>query len=116
MLEAGFKQGTAPPCSFHHEARSIRTYIHGDDYVSVGKDQDLQWLKKELEQTYGLKTQALGPETQDLKQVRVLNRIITLKNEGIQYEADPRHVEILLRELGLEEQRQYAHQGPTKIG
>jgi hypothetical protein len=35
--------------------------------------------------------------------VRILNRIVTWTNEGIRHEADQRHAEIIVRELGLNE-------------
>jgi hypothetical protein len=52
MIEAGFTRGKASPCTFYHADRSLRTYIHGDDYVTVGKDADLKWLRKKLEDRY----------------------------------------------------------------
>jgi hypothetical protein len=35
--------------------------------------------------------------------MRVLNRLVHWTDEGIAYEADQRHVEIIIRELGLKE-------------
>ena len=95
MLKMGFSQGKASPCTFSHAERSLRSYIHGDDFVTTGADKDLKWMRQELEKTYELKTQVLGPDEGDLQQVRVLNRILTWGQEGISYEADPRHAEIV---------------------
>ncbi len=36
--------------------------------------------------------------------MRILNRIVCWKEDGIEYEGDQRHVEICLRELGLGEE------------
>ena len=44
----------------------------------------------------------LGPEKRHLQEVRVFNRVLTWTATGITYEADPRHAEIIIRELGLE--------------
>ena len=44
----------------------------------------------------------LGPEPHDLKEVRVLNRVVRMADTGLLYEPDPRHVELLIRALGLE--------------
>ncbi len=44
----------------------------------------------------------LGGEPEDDKAVTLLNRPITWDASGIHYEADLRHVEIGLRDLGLE--------------
>lgn len=100
LIENGFIQGIAAPCVFHHETRGIRTLVHGDDYVSVGKPQQLQWMKEMLEQHYKIKTQVLGPGENEVKELKIFNRIISWDgNRGITYEADPRHVEIMVEQL-----------------
>ena len=43
----------------------------------------------------------MGPGDADDKSIRLLNRIITWDEEGIHWEGDQRHAEILVRELGL---------------
>ena len=116
MTDMGFERGTASPCTFFHRDRQIRTYIHGDDYVSVGQEEDLQWMKRQIEKKYELKTQVLGPSKTDKQEVRVLNRIISWKDNGIQYEADPRHVEIVLKELNLENSKEVCSPGTKEEG
>ena len=116
MKDIGFAQGTASPCTFTHKERGIRTYIHGDDYVSVGKEQDLMWMKQEVEKRYKLKTQILGPGQHEEQQVRVLNRVLTWTKDGILYEADPRHVEILIKELGLTNAKSVCTPGTKEEG
>ena len=73
-----------------------KTHIHGDDFVIVGKDADLKWRREGLETQYELKTDVLGPSPNDKQQVKVLNLIITWTPHGIEYEADPRHVELVI--------------------
>ena len=41
----------------------------------------------------------MGGDPKDVEQARILNRISTSAEWGIQYEADPRHAEVLIREL-----------------
>ena len=77
LLDVGFTQGKATPCVFYHEGRNIRTYVHGDDYVSTGISKDLQWLKEQLESKYQVKTQTLGPEEGQCQEVKILNRIVS---------------------------------------
>ena len=36
------------------------------------------------------------------KEMRVLNRIIRVTSKGLLYEPDPRHAELLIKNLGLE--------------
>ena len=45
----------------------------------------------------------LGPGEEDMKAIRILNRIIEWTREGLWYEADQRHAEIIVKEMGLEE-------------
>jgi hypothetical protein len=41
----------------------------------------------------------LGPDAHDLQEIRILNRILRWTETGIDYEADPRHAELLARDL-----------------
>ena len=52
LIQIGFHQGQASPCTFYNEEKAIRTYVHGDDYVSTGMPKSLQWLRKELEKKF----------------------------------------------------------------
>ena len=40
-----------------------------------------------------------------MKSVRVLNRVVTWGDKGLIYEADQRHAEIIVRDLGLRESK-----------
>ena len=43
----------------------------------------------------------LGPEDSDDKVIRILNRLVEWHEGGITYEADPRHVEVIIKQLNL---------------
>ena len=104
LIDVGFRQGLASPCTFYHQQRGIRTYVHGDDYVSTGAPNQLKWFQTQLEKSYQVKTQVLGPDENPLKQVKILNRIVTWDDKrGLGYEADPRHAELIKQQLTLEE-------------
>ena len=45
----------------------------------------------------------LGPEPNDLKQARILNRVVTWEDWGIRYEADPRQIENLMGDLKVDD-------------
>lgn len=90
LLNNGFVQGKASPCALYRPLREIRTLVHGDDYVSVGKEHDLQWTEARPKDKYEIKTKWLVPEARHEQDIRVLNRIVTREEEGIGYEADPR--------------------------
>ena len=53
----GFKRGVGHPAVFYHPGRDIKTLVHGDDYVSAGMSEQLDWLQGELERAYKIKTQ-----------------------------------------------------------
>ena len=100
LVNIGFNKGKASPCLFYHAERKIRTFIHGDEYVSAGDRKGLLWLSTQLEAKYEIKTTMVSQEEKDQKTVRVLNRLVTLRANGdIEYEADPRHAERLIEEL-----------------
>ena len=65
----------------------------------MGPKRELAKLRKELEARYDLKTQVLGPDPEEEKEVKMLNRIIQWTDEGISYEPDPRHGEIMIEQL-----------------
>ena len=104
LKDIGFEQGDSNPCLFYHPGRQIRLLVHGDDYVGVADDYQLKWLQKKIEDKFEIKSQTLGPDSSkgEKKQVSILGRIIEWKEEGISYEADPRHAQKLIRELELE--------------
>ena len=102
QLEAlGFVRGMASPCVFRHTSRDLAVVLHGDDFVFAGADADLDWAHRELEVKMLLKrVGTLGGDPHDMKEIRVLNRVLRWTAWGIAYEADPRHAELLIRALG----------------
>ena len=47
----------------------------------------------------------MSDDPQDHRQIKILNRILTLDETGLTFEADPRHIELLARSLNLTECR-----------
>lgn len=101
-IQIEFQQGKASPCTFYHPTRGIRIYVHGGDYVSTGKPEQLQWMKGRSEEKYAVKTQTLRPGKEDQRQSEIFNRVV-IWSEVIGYGADPKHVEIIFKQLQLEE-------------
>ena len=105
-------QGKASPCTFYNPMRNIRIYVHGDDYVSSGMPEDLKWMKEELEKKYQVKTQVLGPGENQQQEVKLLNRVVSWDGtRGLVYEADPRHAEIVIEQLKLQEAKEVTAPG-----
>ena len=80
--------------------------VHGDDFTATGSEADTEWFEGILAEAYEITSETLGPNPAKHKQeIRVLNRVLAWHSWGIGYEADPRHAEIVLKDLGLEESR-----------
>ena len=74
--------------------------VHGDDFTCLGARDDLEYLEKGLAEVFELKLKGhLGEAPDCVKEVRVLNRIVRIDSHGVSYEADPRHVEMLVAAL-----------------
>ena len=102
LKQGGFQQGRINPCLFYHPGREVTIMVHGDDFVAVGEASQLQDTEKLLSDRYKIKTEMLGSGKSDVKEVKVLNKIIRLTEDGIELEADPRHAELVAKELGVE--------------
>ena len=104
MHDLGFERGNASHCVLVHKERGITTAVYGDDFTSAGRKSQLDWSKQSMEVRYELKELArLGPGAGDDKEAKILNRVIRWTEAGLEYEADPRQLEQLLRDLGLDE-------------
>lgn len=86
-------------------------FIHGDDYVASGRGKILKWMADEMNKAYDCKVQILGLDEGGGNQPNVLNGNTPWqqrKNErAIAYDADPRHSEILVEELGLDNSNKF---------
>ena len=103
-----FIVGVFSPCSAHHKTRFIVLVYFGDDFVVLAEVENLLWFLEQLSRFLIVKNRGImGPEPGDVKEIRLLNRMIRwghdddLDVDYIDWEPDPRHVEIILRQLGL---------------
>ena len=102
MVSMGFVPGEASPCCFYREADDAACVVHGDDFTFEGPPYGLKAIAEEMRQFWIIKVRAvLGPEASDDKKVSILNRVLRWTEDCLLYEADPRHVEKLLREADM---------------
>ena len=112
LVRLGFRQGNACPNLFHHPSRGIALSVHGDDFTSSGPKPGLDWLEASVAKEYEITVSPrLGPGEQDAKEGRALNRVIRWCSTHIEYEADPRQIERLIAECGLEGAKSVATPG-----
>ena len=104
LLDMGFTQGLASPCTFRHDAWGIALVIHGDDFTALGTDAALDRYQAEIMKHFDVDLRGrLGRDPSDCSDMKMLNRVVRVVPEGLAYEADPRHAELLARALGLED-------------
>ena len=101
LVSNGFRKGRSPPCNFWHPIRQLHLTVHGEDFAPIGPEKSLRWFEGLLNQRYECKHMLLCPSGENA--VRVLNRILTWKSDGIHYEVDQRHVELVVAQLKLDE-------------
>ena len=101
LCPAGFIRGAASPCHFYHPSKDIWVLVHGDDFVIVAKQAGRTYTEEVLRAAYEVKVDIAGPQPGDLKEIKILRRIVTFTEHGILYEPDPGHVERVIHELGL---------------
>lgn len=111
LESCGFKCGIGRPSVFVHMAKSIATLVHGDDYVSSGPVENLEWRDAQLGASCGIQIQKLGMQPGWEKQGTVLNRVVTCDEAGWKLEADPRHAELIIEQLGVGDLRPAATPG-----
>ena len=130
MVRLGFARGKYNPCLYFHQTRNLRTFLHGDDFATVGAREGVKWLKEALERIFEIKTQCIGPgavmdgimggtsasiglapttangeQMREGSEGRLLNRVLRCTPTGWEVEADQRHADLIVQELALEDAR-----------
>ena len=95
---------------FYNLANHGRGGTHGDDFYVLGTRQTVDEMGKTLRSKYDLReAYRLGFGDHCVREARVLNRVVTLSHENgrkaVRIEADARHVDLILQDLGLDSTR-----------
>ena len=64
-----------------------------------------------MKKQYEVKTQHIGPNQEGVGEGKVLNRIIKWAREGWEMEADTRHAELVVEQLGLKNEKKVTTAG-----
>ena len=100
----GFVRGKAAPTVFRNEKSGTMAFVHGDDFVFLGAEEDLRRVREEMAGWYQIKVKAvMGPGKGDDKEVVILGRKVKWMGDRITYEADPRIVGRIVEAAGLRE-------------
>ena len=71
--------------------------------MAAGDAEDLKGVEELLSNKYKITSDILGPDTGQVLELRILNRIIRWCKDGLRIEADPCHAEMVVQHYGLEE-------------
>ena len=76
MEQLGFIRGSYDACTYYHPTKGLKTLVHGDDFVTTGHRNNIKWFESKMRERFEVKVKArLGPDPEDDKSVRVLNRV-----------------------------------------
>ncbi len=76
--------------------------------------QDLKWLKGQLGDRFEIKTKLMGLKEGESQEERILNRVIRVTKQGLEYEADQRHADLIIQETGASKLSALSHHGGDK--
>ena len=84
LLEnVGFVRGGYCGVDFIHPSRDINLVVHGDDFTACAEQEELRWLRENMESWFEIKVRAiLGPDQEDNKEVTILGRIVRWTSDG----------------------------------
>ena len=110
-----FEAVTIVPKTYHHPQRDIDTVVHGDDFVAVAEDDQLDFFERVLENSMEIKRAGrIGPGRSSAG--KVLKRVVSWTGDGFTWEADPRLSGKLLKLLNLTEGKGATVPGAKDIG
>ena len=107
LRENGYEVGKANAALFYNSELKSRGAVHGDDFYVLAPRAAVDEMSSVLKSKYNLRESfRLGFGEQDDKAATILNRVVTLSwsddgRKQVTIEPDARHVEIILRSLGL---------------
>jgi len=111
MLALGFRGCKSNPCIYIHDERDLTVDVHVDDFLCLGERADLDWLHQSISEKFQVKKAILGPGEDEQKKITFLGRSICWTGRGLEYEADPKHVQVLLEEWDMKACRGVASPG-----
>jgi hypothetical protein len=68
-------------------------------------------MEERLKERFEIKSKKIGLGKDEVKEARVLTRVVRVTPEGWEYEADQRHAELIVKTLGLEESKEVSTPG-----
>ena len=96
----GFQLGLSSKNLFHHKENRVSGLTHGDDFVLAGPTNKLMEFEGKMASVYPIKAKIISYGSP--KSIKTLSRRLHWGKRGIVCQHDPRHVDVLVKNLGLE--------------
>ena len=111
--DIGLLSSSNCPCVFGHASRDLHMVVHGDGFIVAGCGDDLKWLSQKLNEKHELVQKArLGPGYDS--EATVFYRCVTYSDFGLTWDADTRHADLAVAELGLQSAHPQTSPGGAK--
>ena len=102
MKNAGCEKGKSAPTVFFNKDTDSRCVVHGDDFTFLAYEAEIPNIIEKMQAWYDIKVRGvLGGQPGDDEEVTILNRRLTWRRGVIEYEADPKHVQAIIEDMGL---------------
>lgn len=107
LADNGYRVGKSNPALFFNPESNARGAVHGDDFVVCGPRKALDAMNSLLKSKYSVReSHRLGFGPGCAREATILNRVVTLGlDDGgrkyVKFEADKRHVDLILQSCGL---------------
>ena len=98
-----FHQGQAWTSVFRHDELDIKVLVHGDDFLVLADQERQEYMQQVLKEKYEYRCDGeIGKGAG--KHLTILNRTVSYEQETgrVTYKADPRHAEMIIRQLNLQ--------------
>ena len=104
MVAIGFFQVGASPCICRHLEKQLRVWVHGDDFVHLDYIVNVRCFFVKLQVFWVVTNRGIlgSPAYHDCVQsIRVLGRIVEWTADGLTWEADLRHADLIRKSFGV---------------
>ena len=89
---------------FYRAGRDVAVLVHGDDFVTVGDDEDVEWFKLLAVGWFEMKVRGkLGNDPTDEKEMVIPGGCIRWTIDGLELEADKEILKRLKEQFGFDE-------------
>ena len=116
LVQNGFTTGLANNCTFYNPEKYIYCMVHGDDFVAVGEDEDVEWFKGQALGWFEMEVRGkLGDGEGDEKEMVILGRRMRWTIEGLELEADRAILKRLKEQFGFDDRTRAAASNGEKV-